>query len=234
MPRSRKTLTARVMTPVAMRAAPGLASNFVRRTFDRAVDGVGPLPGAAASADRLLQAHGGDVDRAIRALVDSHVRLAGLQGFVTNLGGLITMAVAVPANISGVALLQCHLVAGIAHLRGYDLEDGRVRNAVLACVLGKDAVKSLVKRKSLPSRPMAIATAPHDDATLDQRIAKAVAAELIARAAGKRTIAMIARRTPLIGGGVGAVSDGYATYEIGRYAAKELKPRTPPQPPLPH
>ena len=167
-------------------------------------------------------------------MVDSHVRLAGLQGFVTNLGGLITMAVAVPANISGVALLQCHLVAGIAHLRGYDLEDGRVRNAVLACVLGKDAVKSLVKRKSLPSRPMAIATAPHDDATLDQRIAKAVAAELIARAAGKRTIAMIARRTPVIGGGVGAVSDGYATYEIGRYAAKELKPRTPPQPPLPH
>ena len=226
----KKSMTARVVTPVAMRAAPGLASNFVRRTFDRAVDGVGPLPGAAASAERQLKSHDGDVDRAIRALVDAHVRLAGLQGFVTNLGGLITMAVAVPANISGVALLQCHLAAGIAHLRGYDLEDGRVRNAVLACVLGKDGVKALVKRRKLPSRPMAIATAPHDDPSLDQRISKAVAAELIARAAGKRTIAMIARRTPVIGGGVGAVSDGYATYEIGRYTAKELKPRPPRAP----
>ena len=42
------------------------------------------------------------------------------------------------------------MVAGIAHLRGYDLDDPRVRNAILACLLGEDAVKSLVKKRKLP------------------------------------------------------------------------------------
>lgn len=218
-------MAARLAAPVATRAAPGLAANFVRQAFDRAVDGIGPLRSAAASADHQLSAHGGDVDKAVRAIVDSHVRLAGLQGFVTNLGGLVTMAVTIPANISGLALLQCHLVAGIAHLRGYDLDDPRVRNAVLACLVGEDGVKSLVKRKKLPSTPMAIATAPQHDPDLDRRIATEVAGELIARVAGKRTIAVIARRTPVLGGGVGAVTDGYATHKIGQYAAKQLKPR---------
>jgi uncharacterized protein (DUF697 family) len=215
----------RLITPVAIRTAPGLAANFVRLAFDRAVDGVGPLRGAAASADHQLAEHGGDVDRAVRALVDSHVRLAGIQGFVTNIGGLVTMAVTIPANISGLALLQCHLVAGIAHLRGYDLDDARVRNAVMACLVGEDGVKALVRSRKLPSSPMAIATAPHHDPALDHKIASEVAGELIARVAGKRTIAMIARRTPVLGGGVGAVTDGFATYQVGRYAANQLKPR---------
>jgi uncharacterized protein (DUF697 family) len=215
----------RLITPLAIRTAPGLAANFVRLAFDRAVDGVGPLRGAAASADHQLAEHGGDVDRAVRALVDSHVRLAGIQGFVTNIGGLVTMAVTIPANISGLALLQCHLVAGIAHLRGYDLDDARVRNAVMACLVGEDGVKALVRSRQLPSSPMAIATAPHHDPALDHKIASEVAGELIARVAGKRTIAMIARRTPVLGGGVGAVTDGFATYQVGRYAANQLKPR---------
>ena len=224
---AKKSMVTRVAVPVATRAAPGLAAGFVQQALDRAIDGVGPLRSAAASADHQLAEHNGDVNKAVRAMVDSHVRLAGLQGFITNLGGVITMAIMIPANISGLALLQCHLVAGIAHLRGYDLEDPRVRNAVMACLVGEDGVKTLVKRKKLPSSPMAIATAPAYDPDLDHRVTSEVAAELIARVAGKQTIAFIARRTPVIGGGVGAVTDGLATYEIGKYAAKQLKRRKP-------
>jgi EcsC protein family len=215
----------RMLGPIAVRQAPTLAANFVRQAFDRAVDGFGPLRGAADSADKKLAVHDGNVDKAVRDVVDSHVQLAGAQGFVTNLGGLITMPLTIPANISGLALLQCHMVAGIAHLRGYDLGDGRVRNAVLACMLGEDTVQSLVKRRKLPSSPMAIATAPAYDPELDRRIAAEIASELIGRVAGKRTAAMIGRRVPVVGGGIGAVTDGYATYQVGRYAARELRPR---------
>lgn len=215
----------KIVAPIALKSAPGLASGFVRQAFDRAVDGVGPLHGAAEYADAKLAKYDGDTARAIGALVDSHVRMAGAQGFLTNVGGLVTMTVTIPANISGLALLQCHLVAGIAHLRGYDLGDPRVRNAALACMLGEDSVKSLVKKKKLPSSPMAIATAPSYDATLDERIAKEVAGELLTRVAGKRTMAALGRKMPVVGGGVGAVTDGYATYLVGKYAAKELKSR---------
>jgi hypothetical protein len=224
---AKRSTASKMVTPVAIKAAPGLASGFVRQAFDRAVDGTGPLRGAAAAADLRLMENDGDLGRAIGSLVDGHVKLAGIQGFVTNLGGVLAATVAVPANISGLALLQCHMVAGIAHLRGYDLADPRVRNAVLACMLGEETVRGMVKKGRLPAPPMALATAPAYDDRLDDRLASEVAAELISRAAGKRTVAALARRMPLVGGGVGAVTDGLATYNVGRYAAKELKSRIP-------
>ena len=219
---------AKLVGPVARQQAPALASNFVRQAFERAVDGLGPLKGAAAAADAKLEKHHGDRSRAIGDVVDSHVSLAGAQGFLTNLGGLVTMTVAIPANVSGLALLQAHMVGGIAHLRGYDLADPRVRNAVLACMLGADSVAELIKSKKLPSSPMAIATAPAYDPVLDQRIASHVAAELLERVAGKRTMAILGRKVPVLGGGIGLVSDGLATFHVGRYAAKELKARAAP------
>ena len=220
-------VAARLVAPIALKATPGLASGFVRQAFDRAVDGTGPLRGAADAAERRLRDHDGNVAAAIGALVDGHVKLAGAQGFVTNLGGFVAMTVTVPANVSGLALLQCHMVGGIAHLRGYDLADPRVRNAVMACMLGRDTVKRLVKKGTLPSSPMAIATAPAYDPSLDDRIAAEVASELLTRVAGKRGAAALVKKMPLVGGGIGAVTDGYLTFQVGQYAAKELRSRRP-------
>jgi hypothetical protein len=220
-------MAGRLVAPIALRAAPSLASGFVRQAFDRAVDGTGPLRGAAAAADRRLDEHEGDVRAAIGSLVDSHVKLAGAQGFVTNLGGFLAMTVTVPANVSGLALLQCHMVGGIAHLRGYELDDPRVRNGVMACMLGRDTVKRLVKKGTLPSTPMAIATAPAYDPALDERISSEVASEMIARVAGKQGAAALAKKMPVLGGGIGAVTDGYLTFQVGQYAAKELRSRRP-------
>jgi hypothetical protein len=217
----------RIAAPIVRRQAPAYAASFVRDALDRALDGVGPLPGAAAAADRKLAKVNGDEGKAIRAIVDSHVRLAGMAGFLTNLGGIVTTPVAMPANLAGLALVHCHMVAGIAHVRGYDTNDPRVRNAIVACMLGEDTVKSMVKKKVLPSSPMTIATAPAHDPALDLRIGAAVTGEFITRAAGKKVIGVIARRTPVIGGGVGAVTDGFATFEVGMYAARELKRRKP-------
>ncbi|WP_456695149.1 EcsC family protein [Aeromicrobium sp. P5_D10] len=205
--------------------APTVASGYVRVVLDKAIDGVGPLRSAAASADTKLVDAGGDVEKALAALLRMHTSLAGLQGFVTNLGGVSTIAVTVPANVAGVTIVQCHLVAGIAHLRGYDLEDPRVRNAILACMLGEDEVASLVASHRLPSSPMALATSPVHDPALDETLSREVTSELIGRTAGRRAITLIGRRVPLLGGAVGASSDAYTTWQIGTYAAKELKDR---------
>jgi uncharacterized protein (DUF697 family) len=207
------------------RLAPSVASGYVRVVLDRAIDGFGPLRSAAASADTKLVDAGGDVEKAISSLLRMHTSLAGVQGFVTNLGGLTTAALAVPANVAGVTVVQCHLVAGIAHLRGYDLDDARVRNAILACMLGEDAVHDLVKSHRLPSSPMALATSPVHDPVLDETLSKEVTSELIGRTAGRRAVTLIGRRVPFLGGAVGGSSDAYATWQIGAYAARELRER---------
>ena len=209
----------KALVPLGVKVAPKQASGFVRQVLELAIDGVGRYPGAAVSADRRLRESGGDVNRAIHDLIESHVRMAGVQGFVTNLGGVVTLAVTIPANVAGLAVLQAHMAAAIAHLRGYDLDDPRVRNAVLACMLGEDSVNALVKKKRLPSSPMGIATAPAYDPGLDQRIATEVTQELLAKVGGKR----------VVGGGIGAVSDGFHTWRVGRYADRALLARGRPR-----
>src|SRR3569833_3988464 len=131
----------KALAPKVTNLAPGLTSQFVHQALDKAITGVGPLPGAAAAADKQLAEQKGDVERGIHEVIENHVRYAGAQGVVTNIGGLVTMAVTVPVNLSGLALIQCRMVAGIAHLRGYELSAPRTRDAVLACQLGEERIR---------------------------------------------------------------------------------------------
>ena len=221
-------LRGRAAVAATNKIAPQVAGGFVRQVLDRAIDGVGPLPSARKSADNHLVDADGDVEQAVARLTRRHVALAGAQGFVTNLGGIAAVAVAVPANVLGVTLVQAHLVAGIAALRGYDLEDPRVRNAILTCMLGEDAVKDLLRSGKLPASPMTLATSPVHSPELDRIISHEVTAELVTRTAGRRAVTLVARRVPLVGGAVGAGSDGWATRQIGQYAARELRDRNVP------
>jgi hypothetical protein len=214
------------VVPDVHRMAPDLNSGFVHQTVQRAIHGIGPLPPASAAAEKQLAEQDGDVERAINELIENHISLAAAQGFVTNIGGLVTMAATVPVNITGLALIQCRLAAGIAHLRGYDLSDGRVRNAILLSTLGEDSIKELVKKRKIPGTPMVIATAPAYDPGLDKLVAAEVTAALVNRVLGKRAASTVVRRIPVAGGVWGAGTDGYATWQVGKYAARELRTRT--------
>ncbi len=216
----------RHLAPRATGLAPGLTSSFVREALNRAIRGAGPLPPAAAAADEQLREQHGDVDKGVHEVIENHVRYAGAQGFLTNIGGVVAAAVTIPANITGLALVQCRMVAGIAHLRGYDLADPRVRNAILACILGEDSVSRLVKAGTLPDHPAALATGPAPDQALDRAITSAVAEDIVSRIVGRRLAVSVARRVPVVGGVVGMGADGYATWRIGRYADRELRPLT--------
>jgi hypothetical protein len=213
------------LAPHVTQVAPQITAAFVQQALDRAIRGVGPLDGAAMLAEKQREEHKGDLDKAIKDLIEIHVRLAGAQGFLTNIGGLVTLTVLVPANIAGLALIQCRLVASVLHLRGYDLDDKRVRNAILASLLGEERMLSMIKKKKMPGTPMAIATAPVHDPGLETVMANEVAAEMITRIAGKRIAYTVGRRVPVVGGIVGAGTDGFSTWQIGRYVDREFLPR---------
>ncbi|RNL81432.1 EcsC family protein [Nocardioides marmorisolisilvae] len=213
------------LAPKVPEIAPNLSAAFVHQALAKAISGVGPLPSAASAADKQLAQNGGDVERGIHDVIENHVRYAGVQGFATNLGGLVTMAFTVPTNITGLALIQCRMVAGIVHLRGYDLNDPRTRDAILASLLGEERILKMVKARDLPGTPMELAAAKVHDASLDLLIANEVAAELITRAAGKRLATTVGRRVPVVGGVVGAGTDGYVTWKIGRYVDREFLPK---------
>ncbi|MGB3954768.1 MAG: EcsC family protein [Brooklawnia sp.] len=202
-------------------SAPNAAGRLLRRILEFAIDGAEQLPGARSAAGRQLEKKGG-VEDAIDGLINNHAALSGTQGFVTNLGGFVTLVVGAPTNLAGVALIQSRMVAAIAHLRGYDLDDSRVRHAVLTTLLGKRIVDDLVEKGELPGSPLVLATAPGIDRNLEQVIAQRVMTSLLTTIGGKQAIGLVARAIPVIGGGVGAATDSWNTLAVGRYAREQF------------
>lgn len=211
------------LVPVAANLAPSAAGSVLRRILTLAIEGAGRFPTVRESAGRQLQ-RSGNAEKAIDAMISHHVGLAGAQGFVTNIGGLVTTLVTLPANLAGVAVLQARIVASIAHLRGYDVEDPRVRTAIAMCLVGNN-LSNLLADLGMPASPLVIATAPMHDAKLSQQISDRVGADLIARITGKRMIVVLTKRIPILGGGVGAAYDGWDTLTVARFAKKELPDR---------
>lgn len=220
------SLTPKLAGAALSTAAPGVTGGVVREALDRAIRGIGPLPPAAFTAWKVKREAGGDVKQAVHDIIERHVRYAGGQGFVTNLGGIVTATATIPANISGLALVQARMIACIADLHGYDIHDPRVRSAILAALLGEDQVRSLVKARKLPGTPIELATGEPLPAKLETEIASRVANDLITRVTGKKVVGTVARKVPIAGGMVGLCADGYATWKLGRYADSEFRPRT--------
>lgn len=207
-----------------MTRTPQVAGGMLRSIVDFAIYGNDQLPGAKTTAARTLQARG-DREAAIDSLIGQHVSLAGAQGFLTSVGGWVTVPVGLPTNIAGLAVLSVRMTAAIAHLRGYDIEDPRVRSAITLTILGEDLVRKLVAAGKMPTSPLGVATAPTFDAELERQISERVMGSLAGRMSSKHLAVVVMRGIPLVGGGVGAVVDSWLTYGLGGYVKREFVAR---------
>jgi len=204
--------------------APEMAGSVLRQILEFAVEGNATIPGAKAAAAKSLQTRG-EHEAAVEWVIMQHVGLAGAQGFLTNLGGLLALPVSLPANLAGLAVVQMRMIAAIAHLRGYDVDDRRVRAALTLAMLGEDEVRRQVATGRLASTPMGVATAPVFDPTLDRAVSERVFGGLGTKVSVKQVVVQVAKRIPLVGGGVGAATDSYFTYALGQYARREFMRR---------
>ena len=82
---------------------------------------------------------------AAKDLVRWQVAKCGTSGFVTGLGGFITMPVAIPANLSSVLYVQLRMVAAIAYMGGYDVNSDQVQTLCYIALAG-DAVADVAKQ----------------------------------------------------------------------------------------
>ncbi|HIQ54533.1 MAG TPA: EcsC family protein, partial [Pseudomonas pachastrellae] len=112
-------------------------------TYDKAVNGVSGLDSAAELADSYMK-QGGSLKDQANSLIRWQNTKSGTSGFLTGLGGIITMPVTIPANITSVMYVQVRMIAAIAHMGGHDLNDDRVKSLVYACLTG-NAAKDILK-----------------------------------------------------------------------------------------
>lgn len=174
------------------------------------VDGFGPFKSAAESAEDALGKSDGDREQAIKGLIRTHMALAGAQGFITNLGGLVTLPIALPTNVTASYMIQTHLIASIAAVHGRDLDSEEVQTAILLCLVG-NAGTDMLKKVGI------------------REFNKRVAAMLIAKYGGKRAGVTLAKGVPLVGGVIGGGFDAASTRAVGAFARRFFtNPETTP------
>lgn len=107
--------------------------DLVRRTVR---EGVGPITRSRAWGEERRDRSGGDVERAVSRIINDTAVATGAAGFVTGVGGLLTLPVAIPANLAGAIVLNARMVGAIAHVRGHDLDDPETLDLVEVVVVG--------------------------------------------------------------------------------------------------
>jgi len=193
-----------------------LDAGLVQRLVDLGIRGAGPLDPAVGVAEAALR-EVDEPEQAVDRLVRQHVRLAGAEGFATGLGGLLTLPLALPANVVAFYALGTRLAAAVAHVRGYDLADARVRAAVLDSLVGAGASLPGAAGGGLVSRTLLRGLPTPMRMAVNKGVGFRVLGQTGARAAGG-----LGRLVPVAGGLVGAGSDAWLMNGIGSRAREDF------------
>lgn len=201
----------------------GLATALIDKLLDVGVDGLGPLDSAQEVAD-TARAKSRSVEAAVKRVIRSHLTAGAAGGFVTGLGGFVTLTVALPANVVEFYVVATRMVAAIAALRGYDVADRRVRTAVLLTLVGADADDLLRKTGvGMPGGRLAHLATQRLPGPALMVVNKAIGFRLITQF-GRSGLARLGQAVPMIGGAVGAGMDGYLLKQIADHAVQEFPP----------
>ena len=154
--------------------------------------------------------------------MDNQVKKCTASGFVTGLGGLITLPVAIPANVASVIYIQMRMIATLAVMGGYDLHDDEVQTLVYLCLVKTsitDVCKSAgvsaankVTRNLLEKLPGTVLT----------KINQKVGFRLVTKFGefGKKGVVNLVKVVPVAGGIVGGGADLITTKFIANKAYK--------------
>ena len=195
------------------------AGNLLTSIYKSALNGV---PKVSRSVDELVHdymSRNESPKAAAKELAKWQVMKCGTSGFITGLGGLITLPVAIPANISSVLYVQMRMIAAIAQMGGYDVRSDQVQTMVFMCLTGAsiaDAAKHAgikIGKKGLEGAIKKIS----GEALV--KINQKIGFRLITKF-GEKGVINLGKMIPVAGGVIGGGVDVASTVAIARNAIK--------------
>jgi hypothetical protein len=195
---------------------PAVIKKALDWAYDKAINGAGIVDSASVLAGDYQKIHS-DPERAIDSLINWQTTKCATSGFITGVGGLLTLPVAIPANISSVLFMQLRMVAAIAMIRGYDPKSDQVQLLAYVCLTGSaasDILKSVGIR--IGHKVMEGVIKRVSCQTITQ-INQKVGFRLMTKF-GSKGVINLGKAVPLVGGVVGGVVDAASTKIIGKTA----------------
>lgn len=184
--------------------------------YDKSINGVAGLDSASELAADYIKQDGSRIDQ-VNSLIRWQNTKAGTSGFLTGLGGIITMPVAIPANITSVMYIQIRMIAAIAHMGEHDLKDDCVKSLVYVCLTGNAAKDILKDIGIVVGRKLTENAIKNISGKTIVAINQKVGFRLLTKF-GEKGVINLGKAVPLFGGIVGATFDSVATNTIGNVA----------------
>jgi hypothetical protein len=206
--------------PTRLERLSAKAKDLVEKLSTVGVDGRGPWKGSIQIAQEHLTTHR-DVEKAIQRLIATHVRLASSTGFLTGVGGLLTLPVTLPADLTALWLTQARLAGAIAHLRGYDVGSDEVRSVVLISLIGSSATEALSQAGVQIGTKSAISAIKQVPGRVLIQINKTVGFRLITKA-GAKGVVNLTKLAPVMGGVIGGGVNFTSTRAVGAWAKRNF------------
>lgn len=194
------------------------ALRTLKKILNLGVDGIGTLSGAKALGDRYLHnaSFGSKLER-VDALVKREGRKNFASGFLASLGGIVTLPITLPGSMAANWTLQTRMVAAMAHIGGFDIDDPPVRLSIMLCLLGKRGKETLnmdIEEFQKILRRDGLSRASNQSIHMLNQI---VASQLMKMAAQKG-FSRIGKVVPLFGGILGGTIDYLSGKDTAAFA----------------
>lgn len=193
----------------------------------RSIAGVSPLSSASDLAERYLIDQGyASNDRRVDALIRWETTKNFTAGFLTGLGGVLTLPIAIPGSVAASWLIQARMAAAIAAIYGHDPRSDRVRTVVLLALVGDASASKLLKGAGIAlGRQAALRAIEHVGGRTLTEINREVGTQLLAKAGAKGAGAKGASKfVPIAGGVVSGAFDAISCQVVGRCAKRMFRP----------
>ena len=191
------------------------------KLYSSALNGI---PMVSGSVDDLVEDYLSKyetVEEAAAALVRAQVVKCGTSGFITGFGGLITLPVAIPVNLSSVFYVQMRMIAAIAAMGGYDVRSDQVKTQIYVCLTGT-SVADLLKEAGINAGKQAARSAIKKiPGVVLTKINQRIGFRFITKF-GEKGVVNLGKCVPLVGAVIGGGMDVASTRVIGKRAIAEF------------
>ena len=194
----------------------GKVMQVLEWSYEKAINGVAGLDSASELAQSYIKNSASRNDQA-NSLIRWQNTKAGTSGFLTGLGGIITMPVTIPANVASVIFVQMRMIAAIAYIGGHDIKDDRVKALVYACLTGNAAKDILKDIGIVAGTKLTTSAIKNISGKTIIAINQKVGFRLVTKF-GEKGVINLGKAVPFVGGIIGATFDSVATNTIGNIA----------------
>lgn len=156
-------------------------------------------------------------EKAAKELIKYQIAKCGTSGFITGLGGVVTLPVAIPANVSSVLYVQLRMVAAIAKMGGFDIQSDQVQTLAYACLTGS-AIADVLKHTGIKvGEKIAVSAINKIPGKVLTSINQKVGFRLITKFGTKGAVNLV-KLVPVAGGIIGGAMDIGSTQIIAKNA----------------